>query len=147
MEKDIHKKIETRIRTRGVRPTAVRILVFDVLWRSRHPLSMADIEASLQTVDRSSVFRALSVFLEHHLIHGIDDGSGSVKYEVCKGEWNCSVNDMHVHFFCEECHHTFCFHDIPIPVIPLPAGFLMNGANFVVKGVCPACSAAKKKCR
>lgn len=130
---------EARMCSRGVKPTAVRLLVFSALQMAARPVSVADLETSLQTVDKSTIFRTLTLFLEHHLIHGIEDGSGAVKYELCHGEWDCSVSDMHLHFFCERCHRTFCFKDMPIPEVDLPEGFAMHGVNFVIKGLCPDC--------
>lgn len=131
---------EARMNSRGVKPTAVRLLVFSALQMAARPVSVADLETCLQTVDKSTIFRTLTLFLEHHLIHGIEDGSGSVKYELCHGEWDCSVRDMHLHFFCEHCHRTFCFKDMPIPEVDLPEGFAMRGVNFVIKGLCPDCA-------
>lgn len=130
---------EARMNSRGVKPTAVRLLVFSALQAAARPVSVADLETCLQTVDKSTIFRTLTLFLEHHLIHGIEDGSGAVKYELCHGEWDCSVRDMHLHFFCERCHRTFCFKDMPIPEVDLPEGFAMHGVNFVIKGLCPDC--------
>lgn len=130
---------EARMCSRGVKPTAVRLLVFSALQATTRPVSVSDLETSLQTVDKSTIFRTLTLFLEHHLIHGIEDGSGAVKYELCHGEWDCSVSDMHLHFFCERCHRTFCFKDMPIPEVDLPEGFAMHGVNFVIKGLCPDC--------
>lgn len=130
---------EARMCSRGVKPTAVRLLVFSALQATARPVSVSDLETSLQTVDKSTIFRTLTLFLEHHLIHGIEDGSGAVKYELCHGEWDCSVRDMHLHFFCERCHRTFCFKDMPIPEVDLPEGFAMHGVNFVIKGLCPDC--------
>lgn len=133
-------EVEARMNSRGVKPTAVRLLVFSALHMAARPVSVADLEEALQTVDKSTIFRTLTLFLEHHLIHGIEDGSGSVKYELCHGEWDCSVRDMHLHFFCECCHRTFCFRDMPIPEVELPEGFAMHGVNFVIKGLCPECA-------
>lgn len=141
MKQDMHsEELEARMTSRGVKPTAVRLLVFAELRRASRPLSMSELEDRLQTVDKSTIFRALTLFLEHHLIHSIEDGSGAVKYEMCCGEWDCSVQDMHVHFFCEGCHRTFCFRELPIPEVELPEGFRMHGANFVIKGLCPHCA-------
>ncbi len=132
--------MEQRLRSRGVRPTAVRLLVFAALKQAAGPVSMNELEILLQTVDKSSIFRTLTVFLDHHLIHSVEDGSGSVRYELCSGEWSCSVRDMHLHFFCTSCHRTFCFTDTPIPEMTLPDGFVMQGVNFVIKGICPQCN-------
>ena len=82
----------------------------------------------------------LSLFVGHHIVHVIEDGSGTVKYEVCGSE-RCTVSDMHTHFYCEKCHRTYCFKAIQIPEIELPEGFSMSSVNYVVKGVCPECAA------
>ena len=37
------------------------------------------------------------------LIHSFDDGSGSVKYAVCNTECNCSLDELHAHFYCNYC--------------------------------------------
>ena len=63
-----------------------------------------------------------------------------MKYEVCGGGQECTLDDMHVHFYCEACHRTFCLKDIRIPEIDLPEGFSIDSVNFMVKGVCPDCS-------
>ena len=68
----------------GIRLTAVRLMVWQQI---RHAFtdafSLADLEAALSTVDRSTLFRTLTLFTESHLLHEIDDGSGAQKYCVC----------------------------------------------------------------
>ena len=49
------------------------------------------------------------------------DGSGSIKYEMCRAEGgDCLPGNRHVHFFCEMCHRTECITDVKIPVEQLP---------------------------
>ena len=48
---------------------------------------------------------------------------------------------MHVHFYCESCQRTTCFEDIHIPQVPLPPGYHPRSVNYMVKGLCPTCSA------
>lgn len=129
-----------RLEKKGVKPTAVRILVFKAIAEAGSPVSLLDLETRLETVDKSTIFRSLNVFLAHHVVHDIEDGSGSLKYEACTGEETCSIDDMHTHFYCEVCHHTFCFRGIHIPVIHLPDGFEMHGINYMVKGICRECA-------
>ena len=124
----------------GIRVTAVRLLI----WRKvRHgfsdAFSLADLEAALPTVDRSTLFRTLTLLSEAHLLHDIDDGSGSQKYCVCHLDDTRQCYG-HVHLTCRYCHRTFCLKDVHIPAVPLPAGFLMEEAEYVVKGVCPQCN-------
>jgi Fur family ferric uptake transcriptional regulator len=78
--------------------------------------------------------------LSHHLIHSIDDGSGSLKYAVCDNSCNCVVQDLHSHFYCEKCQRTFCLEGTHIPVIDLPEGFTLHSINYVLKGICQECS-------
>ena len=75
------------------------------------------------------------------MIHSIDDGSGSFKYAVCSAGCSCEVNDLHTHFQCEECNKTFCFQNIPTPVVQVPEGFTLSSINYVLKGLCPECAA------
>lgn len=123
-----------------VRPTANRILVLEALLDTAHPVSLMELDEIIQTMDKSSVFRVLNVFLEADVVHGIEDGSGSLKYEVCQGEDHCSISDMHVHFYCESCQRTFCFESTGIPQVRIPDGFHPRSFNYMIKGVCPKCS-------
>ncbi|MCM1108417.1 MAG: transcriptional repressor [Clostridium sp.] len=133
-------RITQRLEQRDVKPTALRLLIYRTLEQSNQALSLIELEERLETVDRSTIFRTLTVFLSHHLVHGIEDGSGSVRYEICQGDCACTVEDMHAHFYCEQCHRTFCFRQTGIPAISLPDGFVMQGVNYVVKGLCPDCA-------
>ena len=65
---------------------------------------------------------------------------GVMKYEICSGRDKCTLDDMHIHFYCEVCHRTFCFKTIHVPGIDLPGGFTVNSINYMSKGVCPECS-------
>lgn len=135
-----HDTIEQALQCKGIRPTANRLLVARCLDQLHHPASMAQIEQTIDTMDRSSVFRVLTLFVEHDMVHVIDDGSGSLKYELCRGRHGHSVDDMHAHFRCETCGRVFCF-DQPVPKLNLPAGFTLLTTNFVGKGICADCNA------
>lgn len=123
----------------GVRPTAVRLMIYRFMLKASHPISSLDIETALETVDRSTISRTLTAFIEHDLIHSIDDGSGSVKYEVCPSPHHHSIKDMHVHFRCLNCGKTYCLSATAVPSVELPTGFKMDSVNYVITGTCPAC--------
>jgi Fur family ferric uptake transcriptional regulator len=110
--------------------------------RGDEMVSLPELERLLPTVDKSTISRALSLFLLHGLIHAVDDGSGSLKYNVCADDCDCGedIDDEHTHFFCERCRRTFCLKQIHVPVVPLPDGFTLNSVNYVLKGLCPECS-------
>lgn len=123
----------------NIRPTAVRILILRTLFESERPMTSHDIEQKLSTVDRSSITRAISLFVDKGLIHPIDDGSGASKYELCPADSH-SHRDMHPHFRCRNCDQTFCISDQQIPSIELPENFQAEKINYVITGTCPDCS-------
>lgn len=131
--------IEQHLTDHGIRPTAVRNLVWQEVSQRRGAFALIDIEAALPRMDRSSIFRALRLFAEHHLLHEIDDGTGSQKYCVC----NCGDGDQHhlnhVHFTCRQCGRTYCIEDQTIPIVTLPEGFVTDEVEYVIKGICPKC--------
>lgn len=123
----------------GVKPTANRIVVVKALEAAGRPMSLSELEYKILTIDKSGVFRALTLFKEHHLVHVIEDGGDGVRYELCHSHDGEVDDDLHVHFYCERCRRTYCLEDIPIPEVALPAGFEMTSVNFMVKGICPQC--------
>lgn len=135
---------------RGIKPTAVRLLVLCALQQSDCALSLSDLESRLVTVDKSSIFRTLTLFLAHHLVHGVDDGTGMLKYALCQPSCHCGeedhegLSDLHTHFHCERCCRTFCLRGLPVPKVPLPEGFTLTSANYVLVGLCPECSRHKR---
>lgn len=130
----------------GIKPTAIRLLVYDTLAKAGYALSLSDIEARLGTVDKSSIFRALTLFLAHHILHSVDDGSGMAKYAPCAPGCHChttapdALSDLHTHFRCERCRRTFCLRGLPVPTVVLPEGFRLTSANYVLVGICPQCA-------
>ena len=138
MEEDIYLH---KLHLRGIKPTAMRLLILRAMLDTNRALSQHDLEETLQTVDKSTIFRTVMLFMEHHLVHAVDDGSGALKYAVCSDDCTCSVSDQHVHFYCEGCHRAFCFRQQAVPVVEAPEGFVLHGVNYVLKGLCPACAA------
>ena len=123
----------------GIKLTANRVLVMRELMRSERPASLIEIETALETLDRSSVLRVLTLLAAHELIHTFEDGRGVTKYEICRGEDHCTIEDMHAHFYCEKCRKVYCFEQISAPRISLPAGFEVHSVNYMLKGECPTC--------
>ena len=133
------KQIEQLLKTHGIRLTANRILIARTLSGLDSPSSMKELEAKIQTIDKSNIFRTLTLFKAHHLVHVIEDGNGGIKYELCLSHDHEEDEDEHVHFFCEQCHRTFCLRETPLPTLTLPADYLVQQVQLVVKGICPAC--------
>jgi Fur family ferric uptake transcriptional regulator len=122
----------------GIRPTANRIIVAKALAEESRPLTMTELEDRIGSIDKSGIFRTLTLFKEQHLVHVLEDGEG-VRYELCHSHDHSVDNDMHLHFHCERCGQTICLEDLPIPEVTLPDGYEVQSANFVLKGICPKC--------
>ena len=78
-QQDIISKLEAK----GIKPTANRILVLKTLASEQHPQSLSSLEHKMLTMDKSSIFRVLTLFLEHDVVHAFEDGRGILNYEIC----------------------------------------------------------------
>ena len=129
---------------KGVKPTINRILVYSTLAQLNRPVSLKDLENEMLNLDKSSIFRVLTLFAEHDVVHAFEDGRGIIHYELCHHhDGECNHSDGHLHFYCETCQQSFCLEDTPLPEIHLPEGFVPHSISFVIKGECPRC--AKKR--
>ena len=123
--------VEAKLAHRDIRATSSRILVLRTLMTQESALAL---------------FRTLTTFAAHHLVHIVEDGSGLAKYALCADDCHCGEDendelaDLHTHFYCERCQRTFCLRGVPVPIPKLPEGFSVRTVGFVVKGICDKCS-------
>ena len=134
------KQIEGLLEQHGIKLTANRILIAKIMSTLDYPISMKELETMLLTMDKSSIFRTLSHFKSHHLVHQLEDGNDIVRYELCHSHSEEEDEDIHVHFYCEHCHRTFCLNEISVPQVNLPVGYRQTAVNYMIKGICPDCS-------
>lgn len=133
-----YNEAKSALSARKVKPTANRILIYRALAEATRPVSLTDLETALETIDKASIFRTLTMFADHELVHTFEDGSKSMKYELrVAGVY--TLGDMHAHFYCEKCLQTFCLEGVRVPQVKLPEGFTARDINYIVKGVCPDC--------
>lgn len=130
---------------KGVKPTSNRILVLKELEQESHPVSLQALSSQMLYMDKSSIFRVLTLFLKHDVVHSFEDGRGLLNYELCNRAGHCMHNDGHIHFYCETCQQSFCLEDICIPHLSLPEGFSARSMSFVIKGECPQCARRSHK--
>lgn len=151
------ESIAQHLEKHGVRATAVRILVWRTLVNLDYAFSLSDLETLLPSVDRSTLFRALTLFSDKEMLHIIDDGSGQHKYCVCQEHGTCAEEDLcchegkteehhhheecqHVHLTCLKCGKTFCLKQQQIPMVEVPEGFEVKHISYIIQGICPRCS-------
>ncbi|MBM6661024.1 Fur family transcriptional regulator [Marseilla massiliensis] len=133
-------KIEEILQGHGIKPTSNRIVVLRELTSAERPMSLTELEYKILSIDKSGIFRALSVFKEHHLVHVLEDGGDGVRYEFCRSHSDDADDDLHAHFYCERCRQTFCLEDIAVPQVELPGGYEAVSVNYMIKGICPECA-------
>lgn len=135
------EECEVLLAAHGVKPTANRIVIVRTLAEATRPMSLSELEYKILSIDKSGVFRTLTLFREHHLVHVLEDGGDGVRYELCHSHHGHDRDDdQHVHFYCECCHRTFCITDMPIPAVSLPKGYQLRDINYMAKGLCPDCA-------
>ena len=135
------EECEKLLASHDIKPTANRIVVARTLAAAERPMSLSELEYKILSIDKSGIFRTLSLFRENHLVHVLEDGGDGVRYELCRSHnGHHEDDDQHVHFYCERCHRTFCLSDTPIPTVTLPNGYEPLSINYMVKGLCPECS-------
>lgn len=136
----MNEEVENILKKVGINPTPVRILVYKCLMDNSVPASLSEIEHILDTVDKSTISRTLSLFKQHHLLHSFNDGSGSVKYELCLSHDHENHDDSHVHFRCEKCGTTICLTSINVPKVELPQGYKSHETSYIISGICSSCN-------
>ncbi len=140
MQRNTEQYLIELLQTRNIKPTAMRLLVLKCLVEAGETLTLRQIEDILYPADRSTIFRTLSLFEQQHLLHSINDGSGSARYEVCHSHHHSNDDDRHPHFRCLRCGRTICLFEQRIPKVDLPEGFQVQQVNYVITGICSECS-------
>jgi len=131
--------MEHLLEEHGVKATPNRLLVARALAHAGRPLSLMELEAQLETIDKSAIFRTLGAFKEARLVHVLEDSGDGVRYELCHSHHEDHDDDVHVHFYCTKCHRTFCLEDTPVPPVQVPEGYDVESVSYLLKGVCPEC--------
>lgn len=133
--------VEERLQIKGIRPTAMRTLVYQQLAKQKIAVALTDIELAFTKADRTTLYRTIKTFEKKGVVHQIDDGTGILKYALCKPGCQCDIdNDLHLHFHCNNCETTVCLTEHKIPQISLPQGYEAEDVNLVIKGTCANCT-------
>lgn len=125
---------------KGIKPTTNRILVVKAMHQEARPLTLSDLENIMPLMDKSSIFRVLTLFQQNDVVHTFEDGRGMLNYELCHHEGVCTHSDGHSHFYCEQCQRSFCLDHTHLPEFHLPEGFSVHSVSLVIKGTCAECA-------
>ncbi|MCJ8167617.1 transcriptional repressor [Pontibacter sp. E15-1] len=136
----MNKDLEEQLKSRAIRPTAMRLLVLARITAQQTAMSLKELELGFEQADRVTLYRTLKTFGEKGLVHQVIDGAGLTKYALCQEDCTCAPEDLHVHFYCNTCKETYCLPKVKVPDVLLPNRFRMEEVNMVVKGVCDRCA-------
>jgi Fur family transcriptional regulator, ferric uptake regulator len=131
------------LKSTGLRHTAGREALLEVLLRADHALSHGDIDTALgPDHDRVTIYRTLRTFVDKGLIHRVLDNMGDPRYALCRDACGSGHHQHdHVHFKCNACGQTTCLNTVQIPAVVLPGGYVRQETNLLIEGVCADCNA------
>ena len=129
------------LRRAGLQVTAQRLAVLRAVDASPHAAAdqIGDaVRAAIGTVSRQAVYDALRALTERGLVRRIQPAGSAARYE-------CRVGDNHHHLACRRCDAVV---DIACATGAAPCltaehdhGYLIDEAEVIYWGVCPACQA------
>ncbi len=133
------EQLETLLQSSGNRLTTPRRQVFTALHQAAEPLSLQQLVALCQGVDRTSIYRTLELYEQLHIIEIVHVG-WKKRYELAD-----PFKPHHHHLQCTGCHQLVAI-DTPelerlIDTIAQQHGYVITGHHFELQGLCPACQA------
>ncbi|MDR1091746.1 MAG: transcriptional repressor [Prevotella sp.] len=132
------------LKNKGLKKTAQRIMLINILQKASIALTESDIKAEMGDLyDRITFYRTVQTLLDADIIHRIAVNNVIVKYalnalHIPKPEMN------HAHFFCKNCHSVICIGDTPSVEYKLPEYFSVDECEILIKGICANCRNTKK---
>lgn len=129
---------EEKLTNKNIRPTAMRILMYNFLVQQKAALSLSDIENNFENADRVTLYRTIKTFEERGLVHSIQENHNTL-YKLCDDGCNENAhNDAHLHLYCKICGQTTCQEDLNLPNT-IFTKFKIDDIQLIAKGVCEKC--------
>ncbi len=140
----VRDEVRALIRGRGLRATAARIGVLEVLHEEAGPMTHEQVMKRLPSgvYDKASVWRILSDLADAELLRRMDLGDRVWRYELLDA---CRpVTDAHSHFMCNDCGTVSCLPPLEVRVAAGELPEVLRGADFQVRisGTCASCISA-----
>jgi Fur family transcriptional regulator, ferric uptake regulator len=126
-----------------LRATTPRLIVLQLLFHQRRPLSHAEVARALQDqgLDQATVFRNLNDLAEAAILSRVDVGDHTWRFEPRSGGNDLS-EDRHSHFVCERCSSVSCLNDFSASALPRTHAFgaiVASVSEVVLRGCCRQC--------
>jgi Fur family ferric uptake transcriptional regulator/Fur family zinc uptake transcriptional regulator len=131
--------LKETLKMASLKVTPLRIKVLGYLMGEARPLSHSEIQAMLPDIDRVTLYRTLSAFVEADIAHQVQGLDGMWRFcaHVREGS-ECPGN--HPHFLCLSCGLMVCLTGQAMPRVDVPDGCAVSGKQLVVYGKCRNCA-------
>ncbi len=135
---------EEIIQASGHRVTEQRRAILDAVCQGGGHTTLGEIYARARrldaTLDRSTVYRALDLFVALGLVVSADPGTGQTYYEIARPE-------PHHHLVCESCGRSIELGDETVSTLLKTIqdryGFEVHSNHLVLVGLCSVCRSKK----
>lgn len=131
--------LRTRIRDAGLRVTAPRLAVLQVLTQAERPHSHADVVERLESWDRATLWRNLNDLAEGGILRRIEAGDHTWRFEIAPTEHD----HAHAHFTCTVCGDLSCIDDVIVTVRRANGDIGpidLSSTQVHLRGICDDCS-------
>ncbi len=135
------KHIEELLESHTLKKTSARIEMLKIFMTHNYALSAKEVISYMNiTHDRVTIYRTLSSFEEHGILHKASEDSHGIRYALCSHECPEETHtDEHVHIICNKCSQTYCLNDVKIPKIQVLEKFLVQKISYTISGICNSC--------
>jgi Fe2+ or Zn2+ uptake regulation protein len=142
--RELHEKVDGRLRRVGQRYTANRRALVDALLQAPGPVSIGDLLVGKQALPQSSAYRNLAVLEQAGVIRRVITDDDFARFELDEG-----LTEHHHHLVCSNCGR---IEDVAIPAnversigrtfdrLAKGAGFASVGHRLDLIGRCRSCA-------
>jgi Fur family ferric uptake transcriptional regulator len=140
MKAAIKRKARELLHSVNLRRTSPRVAILAVLLGADRPLAQQQIAAKLgaHRPDRVTTYRTLETFVKAGIVHKAFLQDRKWHFELAH---NCTENQCHPHFTCNNCGQTHCLPEMSLPMAKSPRkGFIIRHQQTRFEGLCPECA-------
>lgn len=139
-------ELKTRLREKGLRATAARAAVYEVLLAAGGPVTHADVCEKLESAafDRATIYRNLMDLAEAGLVRRSDLGDHLWRFELAERAHDEHAHEdaVHPHFVCTDCGAVECLPEGAITIAAVkgaPRSLKGGHVEVQVRGQCNDC--------
>ena len=131
--------IKDKLRQTGMRATAPRVALLQLMEQSSKPMTHTEVVDALgqDDWDQATLYRNLVKFTEDGLIRVASQLGGQARYELVRDDHH---DHIHPHFVCNDCGQVECLPATQVTVAESAAWQnAIQNAMVEIVGICPDC--------